>query len=300
MPTNSCYPKGISRWGLIVACALLVIAICLSGSSFQVVWWAIRVWDSKSTSICDEYLSVILEYGVCSENGITGASSSDCTSFDSTSQWNAADKTLNQPPNSENADMEAAAQLYINVHDLMVASIFFASVTCGIIAVTFIIASKQKGDILYRGNFQILGAMTALVSIVLCLGAIGVSAGENDLTDADLWAILLCPDASQENGSFANNFYSSPLTGYGIAILAMGFTTAAFAMLLRPGGCCRWATDADEMEQHHCVDKTDVLNPTLSVNATPAQAAVSVTSGRHKYPHDTEIIYASSCTDSNL
>jgi hypothetical protein len=205
----------------------------LMSSTLDTVWWAIRVWDSNDSNACDQYISIILNQGVCSVDGTGDTDDSDCTAFSDSSDWDAADNYLNDAPNTNNADLSGAADMYTDAKNLVNAAIAFsvATIVCAVIGMC--LGDKTLG----RDKFQIISAVLGLLATLLILCSFGIT-GNTDMTDADYWEILSCPDFSEANGTFANSEYSAPLTGYGLAIVAFFFQIASLAVFAAPGTCC--------------------------------------------------------------
>jgi hypothetical protein len=246
------FPRGLSRWGWTACIVLSIIAMALLSSSFGNPWWTVRVWDSDSTKICNEYVSIILDEGVCSEDDAGKNDDSNCVEFDDSSTWKSLDKYLNNSPNSENADLESATDTYVHAKGLVTASIFFTVCTVVVALLAMVLSTKEKGKILYRENFQFvatcfggLGTLMALVSFA--------SSGSSDLTNGVYWEIIMCPNVAKENGTFANSYYTIPDSGYACAVIAFVFNLIVFGLIVAPGGCCfipcrccAWSEDKEE------------------------------------------------------
>lgn len=259
------FKHGPSTKGWICGFVLLLAVLILLSTAQLSAWWTVRVWDENSTKSCDEFISIILNDGVCSEDSMGKNDDSHCTGFNDSSDWKAIDDYLNTAPNTESADMEGATDTYVNAKRMITASIFFTVCTAVICLLAIFLSTKSYNSntdtagcwakLSHRDNFQLVAGCFGFLGALMSIAAF-VSASSSDMTNGEYWQIILCPDTGEKNGTYADSYFSVPDGGYGCAVAAWVFGFSAFSVVVLPGkccfvsclGCCECTRDQEEEE----------------------------------------------------
>jgi hypothetical protein len=214
-----------------------LISIALLAASREEAWWGLRVWNSNDTEPyplgCNQYVSLILTQGACSESSFGGTSTSTCTSFTDSTAWDNADNFLNDPSeagNTQNANLSSAASEYQTINQLIATALAFCVFNA---VLQFVSALLIPVD--YHKKVQVVGAVTVGLSILLILG--GLSKSSNDMTDVTYLELVAC-FAKLPNTTLANSSASAPITGFFLALVAMLFQIADLSFMLMPGTFC--------------------------------------------------------------
>ncbi len=195
-------------------------------------WWSVHVWDSDSSSTCDQIISMVLYHGVCSEDTYGDKSTSNCVSFTDTSTWDSFDNFLNGDgtTNTQDADMVTGASHYNTCGKLINAALAFCviGVVCQLVSGFAVPVDKHK-------ILQLVNSFFVGLSILLIISAIAMS--HNDIDNATYWELIFCP-APGANTTYANSYISGPVYGYFLALFALLFQIILMSFLLTPGNCC--------------------------------------------------------------
>jgi hypothetical protein len=222
----------LSKSGWIGSIIFNLIIVILSGVSLGVTWWIIRVWDSDDKSVCNQYVSLLMNHGACSEDGMGKMDQDNCIKFTSHSDWKNIDDYFSAPLSTySNSDFVGAAEKYSHAKGLIITAIFFTCINIVLGGGVLAIIPKSLHKIVQC----VILAFTCLSCLCLLCGF--AITGNNSMTNADYWQQLLCAYVTPYT-NLSNSYYTLPYTGYLLVVTSFLISFISISYHLYPGSCC--------------------------------------------------------------